>query len=83
MRERPSPRLGAAVCAGDVVKGVAEKAGQAEVPSQEVGLAILKPLRDLDEVAYLRFASVYRSFSSAEDFAAEIRNMRAEDPATT
>ena len=49
--------------------------GQAEVPSQEVGLAILGPLRDLDEVAYLRFASVYRSFTSADDFAAEIRDM--------
>lgn len=46
--------------------------GAAEVPSQEVGLAILGPLRDLDEVAYLRFASVYRSFESAADFAAEI-----------
>jgi len=51
--------------------------GQAEVPSQEIGLAILGPLRELDEVAYLRFASVYRSFTSAEDFAAEIRDMRA------
>jgi len=51
--------------------------GQAEVPSQEIGLAILGPLRELDEVAYLRFASVYRSFTSADDFAAEIRDMRA------
>ena len=56
--------------------------GQAEVPSQEVGLAILGPLRELDEVAYLRFASVYRSFTSAEDFAAEIRAMQSRaDPA--
>ena len=51
--------------------------GQAEVKSQDVGLAILGPLRDLDEVAYLRFASVYRSFTSAEDFASEIRDMRS------
>jgi transcriptional repressor NrdR len=50
--------------------------GSAEVPSQEVGLAILGPLRDLDEVAYLRFASVYRSFSSIEDFEKEIRSLR-------
>jgi transcriptional repressor NrdR len=50
--------------------------GSAEVPSQEVGLAILGPLRDLDEVAYLRFASVYRSFSSVEDFEKEIRGLR-------
>ena len=49
----------------------------AEIPSHEVGLAILGPLRDLDEVAYLRFASVYRSFSSAEDFEKEIQDLRA------
>ncbi len=51
--------------------------GSAEIPSNEVGLAILGPLRDLDEVAYLRFASVYRSFSSAEDFEREIEDLRA------
>lgn len=51
--------------------------GSPEVPSHEVGLAILGPLRDLDEVAYLRFASVYRSFTSAEDFEREISAMRA------
>jgi transcriptional repressor NrdR len=50
--------------------------GAAEVPSNEVGLAILGPLRDLDEVAYLRFASVYRSFSSIEDFEKEIADLR-------
>src|SRR5215471_2070375 len=46
--------------------------GLAEVPSHEVGLAILGPLRDLDEVAYLRFASVYRGFESLDDFEKEI-----------
>ena len=51
--------------------------GTAEVPSQEVGMAILGPLRELDEVAYLRFASVYRNFSSAADFEAEIADLRA------
>ena len=50
--------------------------GAAEVPSHEVGLAILGPLRELDEVAYLRFASVYRSFSSIEDFEKEIADLR-------
>jgi len=51
--------------------------GAAEVPSQEVGLAILGPLMQLDEVAYLRFASVYRSFDSAADFVAEIERLKA------
>jgi transcriptional repressor NrdR len=52
--------------------------GAAEVEAQEVGLALLAPLRELDEVAYLRYASVYRSFSSLEDFEAEIALLRAE-----
>ncbi|BCJ72939.1 transcriptional repressor NrdR [Catellatospora sp. IY07-71] len=60
--------------------------GAAEVPSQEVGLAILGPLRDLDEVAYLRFASVYQDFQSADDFIREIETLRAaakKNPAGT
>jgi transcriptional repressor NrdR len=52
--------------------------GSAEVPAPEVGLAILGPLRALDEVAYLRFASVYRSFSSIEDFEKAISELRIE-----
>lgn len=52
-------------------------AGVAEIPSHEVGLAILGPLRELDAVAYLRFASVYRAFSSIEDFEKEITDLRA------
>jgi transcriptional repressor NrdR len=51
--------------------------GAAEVPSDEVGLAILGPLRALDEVAYLRFASVYQAFSSVEDFEKAILDLRA------
>jgi transcriptional repressor NrdR len=51
--------------------------GMAEVPSHEVGLAILGPLRELDEVAYLRFASVYRGFESLADFEEEIATLRA------
>ena len=50
--------------------------GWAEVPAHEVGMAILGPLRELDEVAYLRFASVYRAFESADDFEAEIALLR-------
>ncbi|MFC0531147.1 transcriptional regulator NrdR [Phytohabitans kaempferiae] len=51
--------------------------GAAEIPSHDVGLAILGPLRELDEVAYLRFASVYRSFESLGDFEREIASLRA------
>jgi transcriptional repressor NrdR len=57
----------------DVIRG----RGNGEVPSHEVGLAILGPLRDLDEVAYLRFASVYRGFESLADFENEIESLRS------
>jgi transcriptional repressor NrdR len=40
-------------------------------------MAILAPLRELDEVAYLRYASVYRNFASLEDFEGEIALLRA------
>jgi transcriptional repressor NrdR len=60
------------------VEDVLRAAGSAEIPTHEVGLAILGPLRELDEVAYLRFASVYRAFESLEDFEAEILLLRAE-----
>jgi transcriptional repressor NrdR len=50
--------------------------GSAELPSHEVGLEILGPLKELDLVAYLRFASVYRAFSSLDDFEAEITALR-------
>jgi transcriptional repressor NrdR len=59
------------------VQEVIRARGCAEIPSHEVGLAILGPLRELDEVAYLRFASVYRSFESLADFEEEIATLRS------
>lgn len=63
---------------GQKVEDAVRALGRAEVPAHEVGLAILGPLRDLDEVAYLRFASVYRGFGSLDDFETEIQRLRAE-----
>jgi transcriptional repressor NrdR len=63
---------------GQRVEEAIRAKGAAEIPSNEVGLAILGPLRDLDEVAYLRFASVYRGFESLADFEAEISQLKAE-----
>jgi len=51
--------------------------GSAELDAYEIGLTILGPLRELDEVAYLRFASVYQAFDSLEDFEAAITVLRA------
>ena len=53
--------------------------GSSQVDVNAIGLAILEPLRELDEVAYLRFASVYKSFDSAQDFESEIRLMRRRE----
>jgi transcriptional repressor NrdR len=50
--------------------------GSAELTTHDVGLAILGPLQELDLVAYLRFASVYRAFDSLEDFEAAIAELR-------
>ena len=45
-----------------------ETAGEAEIPSQKIGELVMDGLRQLDSVAYIRFASVYRDFSEARDF---------------
>ncbi len=68
---------------GSSVEDELRSSGTAEVPAHEVGLAILGPLRELDEVAYLRFASVYRAFESADDFETEIAMLRAEREAAS
>ena len=65
------------------VEDTIRAAGNPEIPADEVGLAILEPLRELDVVAYLRFASVYRAFESLADFEAEITALRASATLTT
>jgi transcriptional repressor NrdR len=59
------------------VEDTVRATGCAEIAAHDVGLAILAPLRDLDEVAYMRFASVYRGFEHLGDFEAEIAELRA------
>ncbi len=61
---------------GQRVEETLRASGQAEVPTDEVGVAILGPLKKLDAVAYLRFASVYQHYESVDDFEAEIRRLR-------
>lgn len=46
-----------------------------EVPSQEIGERVMKLLRELDEVAFVRFASVYRSFRDIDEFRSELDKM--------
>jgi transcriptional repressor NrdR len=52
--------------------------GVSQIEANDIGLSILPPLRELDEVAYLRFASVYQGFDSLEDFEAAITLLRVE-----
>jgi transcriptional repressor NrdR len=49
--------------------------GEPEVPSAEVGSRVLAALRDLDQVAYVRFASVYRDFKDVHEFMAELATL--------
>lgn len=52
--------------------------GASQIEANEIGLSVLPPLKDLDEVAYLRFASVYQAFDSLNDFEAAVAVLRAD-----
>jgi transcriptional repressor NrdR len=65
---------------GQHVEEAVRATGSAELTTHDVGLAILGPLRDLDLVAFLRFASVYQAFESLEDFERAIAELRADRP---
>ena len=56
------------------------EAGCREVTAQQLGELVLKKLRKLDEVAYIRFASVYRDFQDANSFVRELERLREEPP---
>ncbi len=47
-----------------------------EVPSVELGEMVLEKLRDIDEISYVRFASVYREFTDVDSFMAELKNLK-------
>ena len=58
-----------------------ETAGESEVPSHRIGEMVMDGLRQIDSVAYIRFASVYRDFSEArdfEEFASQVRDVGSE-----
>ena len=74
---RPVSEDDLAMLAQEVEESI-RASGVAEIDANDVGLAILTPLQKLDQVAYLRFASVYQSFDSLEDFESSIEKLRAE-----
>jgi len=53
-----------------------ETAGEAEIPSAKIGEMVMEGLRQIDSVAYIRFASVYRDFSEARDFEEFVSTIR-------
>lgn len=57
-----------------VIKAV-QDGGEKEIPSQIIGEGLMKELHGLDEVAYVRFASVYRSFKDINEFMSELKDM--------
>lgn len=59
------------------VEAFAEEHGP-EVSAEEIGRRVLEELREIDEVAYLRFASVYKGFAGASDFSREVESL--EEP---
>jgi len=78
---RPVTDADLAVLAQKVEEAI-RATGAAQIDANDIGLAILPPLRELDEVAYLRFASVYQSFESLEDFESAITLLRVDHETT-
>lgn len=74
---RPVTESDLAVLAQQVEESV-RATGQAQLDANDIGLSVLPHLRELDEIAYLRFASVYQAFESLEDFESAIAGLRQE-----
>jgi transcriptional repressor NrdR len=62
----------------DTIENQLEKMGKTEIPSKEIGKMVMNALYSIDEVAYVRFASVYRKFEGREEFVSEIKEMEAK-----
>ena len=75
--KRPVPADTIEEVASEVEKRVQEAGGR-EVPSSVVGEAIMALLKDLDDVAYVRFASVYKSFRDIDEFMSALQSIVSE-----
>jgi len=69
--KRPLP-IGSIEKIIDEIETLLSNAGRAEIPSRSIGELVMERLRDLDRVAYIRFASVYRDFRDIESFKEEV-----------
>ena len=77
LTRRPVP-AGAADRAADEIEAELKSTGVAEVPSSKIGLLAMQKLRELDQIASIRFASVYQSFDDLEDLKREVDTLYAE-----
>lgn len=59
-----------------------ESSGEVEISSEQIGELVMEGLKGLDDVAYVRFASVYRNFREAKDFEDLLGELSGEDPET-
>ncbi len=64
------------------IKRSLQSAGEREISSRMIGEKVMEQLRGLDDVAYVRFASVYRSFQDLNEFRAELDRLEKEDDGT-
>lgn len=77
LTRRPVPD-GAAEQAADEIEAELRSAGATEVPSSRIGAMAMEQLRTIDQIAYIRFASVYQSFEDLEDLKREVDTLFAE-----
>jgi transcriptional repressor NrdR len=81
LTRRPVPD-GAAEAAADAIEAELRSAGASEVPSSKIGALAMDRLRGIDQIAYIRFASVYESFEDLEELKREVDTLyetRGED----
>lgn len=62
----------------DYIENQIEKTGKMEIPSSEIGKLVMMELYQLDEVAYVRFASVYRKFKDISEFISEVKDIESK-----
>jgi len=81
MRKRPVEEERVERMVSGIVRQL-ESRGEPEIPAEEIGLLVMEGLRNLDDVAYVRFASVYRDFREAKDFETFIGELAGDEADT-
>lgn len=67
----------------DDIEAELSRREEREMSTEEIGAAVMTRLRDLDQVAYVRFASVYRKFNDIESFMGELKSLLADEEPTS